>query len=147
MRWQDALNPLAVFGFAAFLASLSMTWGLRRSCPLFEECGPWEAQAGWEMAGWPAVAVLGAVVLAQGLLQRRAAARDGAMVVVATVAAAGLAFLSQWGDFAIFGDARFPLAGFWVAVAGIALAACASVASLAAAPSMTRGTGLPPDLP
>ena len=147
MRWQDALNPIAVAGFAALLASLSMPWSEERSCPLFEECGPWETQAGWQVAGWPAAAALGAVVLAQGLLQRRPAARDGAMVLVAAMCGAGLAFIGQWGDFAIFGDARFPLPGFWVAVAGVAVAAVAGVAGLAAAPPRTRGAGLPPDLP
>lgn len=134
----DALALLAVAGFALLAVSLGLPWSEERSCPLFEECGPWEPVTGWEAAGPPAAGLVALAAVATVGLHRRPMARLAAFLVLAAVAGIGLAYTAQWADFVIFGDARFPLEGFGVACAGAALAFAASVAGLLAGSRSVR---------
>lgn len=124
----------AFAGLLVSLTSLAMPWYRERSCPLFEECGPWRAVSGWESFGSIGLAglalALALSVAVPGPVLRRALAAACCMALGAILAfRAGLSFV-------VFGDQEGPLPGFSLFALGLAIAAVAWVAAAAAAPSM-----------
>lgn len=111
-RMADAMTGVALVLLAA---SLLMPWSAQRDCPLFEECGPWTTEDGWDVAGVAIAVLLGLAGAVQALLWTRPPARHGAMLALFVPLAILLAAIGFLGDFAVFGDVRFPLAGYLVA--------------------------------
>lgn len=136
-RLADGFTALAILQLAA---SMLMPWSQERSCPLFEECGPWATQTGWEVAGGALVGFLVLVSLAYGLLWSQPLARRIGVAALFLVVGVALAVFGAWGDFAIFGDVRFPLEGYVVAWVATALGLGASVIGAALDAQEPRAT-------
>lgn len=123
-RLADGFTALAVVLLAT---SMLMPWSQQRDCPLFEECGPWTTSTGWEVAGGALVGFLVLVSLSYGLLWSQPILRRIGVAVLFLLVGVALAVFGAWGDFAIFGDVRFPLEGYVVAWVAMALGLGSSV--------------------
>jgi hypothetical protein len=124
----------AFAGVLLAATALAMPWYRRRSCPIFEECGPWRDVSGWESFGLVALvglssALLLAVVVREPTLRRVLPAIACFLVGVVQ------GIFHEGFSFVIFGDQEGPLAGFWLFAAGLAVAVVGWLASASFLPA------------
>lgn len=115
------LRELPAFaGILLSATALAMPWYRQRSCPIFEECGPWRDVSGWESFGFAALVGLG-IALLLATVVRDPVLRRVLPAIACLLVGVALAILNQ-GSFVIFGDQEGPLLGFWLFLAGLTLA-------------------------
>ena len=126
------LDGLVLTGWTFVALALALPWSETQDCPIMSECGPWRENSGWDEFGVPAAVGFG-VAAAGSLVAWGAGRRIVPMVVAAVLGVAYLLWLWLF-DFAIFSHVRGPLAGAWLAGAGLVLAVVAGAASLLRSP-------------
>lgn len=132
--WSRALpfDVVAGLGLAVFLASLALPWETVRSCPIFEECGPWEERMGWEVFGAQSSFAVAASLMLYAAVPHASLRR---LLPACAIAVVGilLQVYADWAGFVIFGDAEVHHDALALAAVGLGVAfACSCLGGLLA---------------